>query len=103
MRAFNTAVKNCKSNSRMSVAVRDVAKEDLECFSKEARADIERTYKIRKVELLRAVTSFASVAGVCAGRYARVWASSAAFSKDFAGLAKDNDEKDDENEEEVNN
>lgn len=78
----------------MSVAIRDVAKEDLECFSKEAREDIERTYKIRKVELLRAITSFVSVSGVCAGRYSRVWASSAALSNEMAQLALDDDDDD---------
>lgn len=91
LRAYTTAFKNCqyKNNSRMSVAIRDVAKEDLEAFSKEAREDIERTYKIRKAELLRSITSFVSISGVCAGRYSRVWASSTALTSEFASLALD--------------
>lgn len=85
----------------MSVAIRDVAKEDLEAFSKEARADIERTYKIRKNELLRAITSFVSVSGVCAGRYSRVWASSAALSREMSSLVADDNEEEDDDEDSV--
>lgn len=103
MKAYNSALRNCqsKNNNRMSVAIRDVAKEDLEAFSKEARADIERTYKIRKVELLRAITSFVSVSGVCAGRYSRVWASSAALSREMSSLVANDDDDDDDDEDSV--
>ena len=74
----------------MSVALKEMAKTDLEAFSKEAQQEIMRAHVLRRYELLRSVTSFMSISGASTARYSKVWEASVSLSNMISSALKDN-------------